>query len=135
VWLANSGGRGWSCDQCRARPALRRQRGNCGGPFKEGLPLAQRDELGLFVPGYRVAPNCGGGFADLEVRSCPIADQNRMASIIEVYHRHRQGLSSIASSYPRPTCAIIEALDVLHYNSEELALRQREQALQEAQHG
>lgn len=64
-----------------------------------------------------------------------MADQNRMASIIEAYHRHRQGLSSLAASYPRPTCAIIEALDVLHHNTEEMMLRQREQALQEAHHG
>jgi hypothetical protein len=55
--------------------------------------------------------------------------------LIDVYHRHRQGLSSIESSYPRPTCAIIEALDVLHHNTEELLMRQREQAIQEAQHG
>ena len=89
----------------------------------------------MFVPGYRVAPNCGGGFSDLKVRSCPVADVNRAASIIEAYHRHRQGLTTIASSYPRPTCAIIEALDVLHHNTEELIMRQREQALQEAQHG
>lgn len=87
------------------------------------------------MAGYRVAPNCGAGYSDLKVRSCPIADMNRMASIIEAYHRHRQGLSSIPSSYPRPTCAIIEALDVLHANTEELKLRQQQQALQEAQHG
>ena len=99
----------------------------------QGLPLAQRDEAGLYVPGYRVAPNCGSDFSELKVRSCPIADANRLAPLISVYHRHRQGLGSIATSYPRPTCAIIEALDVLHASTEEMIARQREQSLQESQ--
>jgi hypothetical protein len=95
--------------------------------------LAQSDELGLYVPGYRVAPNCGSDFSDLQVRSCPVADMNRLAPLISVYHRHRQGLGQISTSYPRPTCAIIEALDILHNSTEEMLARKREQALQEAQ--
>lgn len=87
------------------------------------------------MPGYRLAPNCGSDFADAKIRRCPIADANRLASIITVYHRHRQGLGKIETSYPRPTCAIIEALDVLHSATEEMIARQREQALQEAQNG
>lgn len=95
--------------------------------------MAQSDEFGLYVPGYRVAPNCGSDFSDLQVRSCPVANMNRLAPLISVYHRHRQGLGQISTSYPRPTCAIIEALDILHNSTEEMLARKREQALQEAQ--
>ena len=95
-----------------------------------GLPMAQRDEEGLFIPAYRVAPNCGESFSDLKVRYCPIADANRHDSIITSYHRHRQGLGSIDAVFPRPTCAIIEAIDVLHSNTEQMIARHQEQMME-----
>lgn len=110
-------------------------RGNCGGAFKQGLPQSQRDEQGIFIAGYRVAPNCGADFSEAKIRQCPISDANRLASVISVYHRHRQGLGQIESSYPRPTCAIIEALDTLHSATEEMIARKREQAMEAQQHG
>ncbi len=135
MWLSHSGGRAWSCQQCQARPALRRQRGNCGGPFQEGLPQSQRDERGLFVPGYRVAPDSGASFSDLQIRSCPVADANRLASVVNAYSRHRAGLASLSDAFPSPSCAIVEAFDVLHSATEDMIARQREQALKESQHG
>jgi hypothetical protein len=135
VWLSHSRGRAWDCTQCREKRGLRTLRGNCGGPFKQGLPMAQRDEQGLYVPGYRVAPDCGESFSDQKVRSCPVAGANKMASIISAYHRHNEGLFKLDQSYPRPSCAIIEAVDVLHSNRSEAQYRAQERAMKEAQHG
>jgi uncharacterized membrane protein YgaE (UPF0421/DUF939 family) len=87
------------------------------------------------VPGYRVAPDCGEGFSDLEIRSCPVAGANKMASLISAYHRHRAGLYSISESFPRPSCAVIEAIDILHNNTESAHYREQERAMKEAQHG
>ena len=135
VWLGHSRGRSWSCDQCRGNPSLRARRGDCGGPFQDGLPQAQRDVKGLWVPGYRVAPDCGEEFAELEIRSCPVAGANRMATLITAYNRHRSGLATISQTYPRPTCAVMEAMDTLHYHRESAQYRAQERAMQEANHG
>ena len=97
--------------------------------------MAQRDERGLFVPGYRVAPDCGEDFSDLEIRSCPVAGANKMAPIINAYNRHRAGLFNLSLSYPSPSCAVVEAFDILHYNRESAQYRAQERALKEAQHG
>ena len=135
VWLGFNRGRSWSCDQCKAKRGLRELRGNCGGPFREGLPLAQRDERGLYVPGYRVAPDSGEEFSDMLVRSCPVAGANRLASIISAYQRHRSGLYSIHTSHPSPSCALVEAVDVLHYHTEAAHNRAHKRAIEEARHG
>ena len=97
--------------------------------------MAQRDEHGLFMPGYRVAPDCGEEFSDLEIRSCPVAGANRMAPIINAYNRHRSGLFSLSLSYPKPSCAVVEAMDILHNNRESAHYRAQERALKESQHG
>ena len=133
--MNHSRGRAWSCEQCQAKKGLRKLRGNCGGPFQQGLPQAQRDELGLFLPGYRVAPDCGENYSELKIRSCPVASSNRLASIIQAYHRHRAGLAKITHTYPNPTCALLEAVDVLHSNTEEAHLRSQERAMKEAHNG
>ena len=110
---------------------MRRLRGNCGGPFLDGLPLSDTDERGRFIPGYRVAPNCGEFFSDLKVRSCPIADMNRLAPIITAYHRHRKGLLTLTQSFQSPSCAIVEAYDILENNTEEMIRRSQEQQMKE----
>lgn len=99
VWLSFSRGRSWSCDQCRTSQGLRKKRGNCGGAFNDELPMVQRDERGLYVPGYRVCPDSGSEYSDMQIRSCPVAGANRLASIISAYHRHRSGLYPISSSH------------------------------------
>lgn len=110
------------------KPQLRRLRGNCGGAFRAGLPQSQVDEVGRYVPGYRVAPDCGEAFSEAKIRSCPVADANRAASIINAYSRHRNGLATIRDTFPAPSCAVIEAVDVLHNTTEEMLLRVRERA-------
>lgn len=97
--------------------------------------MAQRDERGLFVPGYRVAPDCGEEFSDLEIRSCPVAGANRMAPIINAYNRHRSGLFNLSLSYPKPSCAVVEAMDILHNNRESAHYRAQERALKESSNG
>ena len=114
---------------------MRRLRGNCGGAFQAGLPLSDTDERGRFIPGYRVAPNCGEFFSDLKVRSCPIADMNRLAPIITAYHRHRKGLLSLTESFKSPSCAIVEAYDILENNTDEMIRRSQEQKLKEINNG
>jgi len=37
--------------------------------------------------------------------------------------------------FPTPSCALVEAFDVLHSATEEMIARQREQALKETSHG
>lgn len=82
--------------------------------------------------GYRVAPDSGEGYSDLKIRSCPVALANRAAPIAQAYHRHRAGLFPISQSYPKPTCAIIESLEILHYNHEEAQYRSHKNAMMEA---
>lgn len=134
MWLSHARGRAWRCDQCRTNPKLRAQRGSCGGPFQKGLPQSQEDERGVFVPGYRVAPDSGEAFSELEVRSCPVAASNQMASLITAYRRHKANLFPITGTYPNPTCAIVDALDVIHNHSELAQLRAQERAQKEAGH-
>ena len=97
--------------------------------------MAQRDERGLFMAGYRVAPDCGEEFSDLEIRSCPVAGANRMAPIINAYNRHRSGLFNLSLSYPKPSCAVVEAMDILHNNRESAHYRAQERALKESSNG
>ena len=110
-------------------------RGNCGGPFKQGLPLSDIDDQGRFIPGYRIAPNWGEFFSDLKVRSCPVANMNKLAPIITAYHRHRKGLLTLTQSFKRPSCAIVEAYDILENNTEEMIRRSQEQQMKEFNNG
>lgn len=58
-----------------------------------------------------------------------------MASIIRAYQRHRAGLYSIKDQYPKPSCALLEAIDVLHSNTEQASIRAHEKMIQESKHG
>ena len=131
MWTSFSQGRGWNCEQCKNNPTLRRQRGNCGGSFLPSLSQVRKDDLGLYMPGYRIAPNSGEAYSDLKIRSCPIADMNRVASIVTNYGRIKSGLIKIEDIYPRPTCAIIESLEIIEYNQTQMTARQHEQTLNE----
>lgn len=97
--------------------------------------MLQTDEEGYYLPGYRVAPDCGEDYSDLKIRSCPVASSNKLASIIQAYHRHRAGLAEITHTYPNPTCALLEAVDVLHSNTEEAHYRSQERMMKEAHNG
>ena len=135
VWLSFNRGRSWSCDQCRSSKGLREKRGNCGGAFMDGLPMAQRDEVGLYVPGYRVAPDSGAEYSDLKIRSCPVAGSNKLSGVITAYQRHKADLYPISLSYPSPSCAVVEAIDTLHYHSEAAKYRAQQRAIEEGKHG
>jgi len=110
-------------------------RGNCGGGFKKGLPLLEEDKTGFFIPGYRVAPNCGVFYSDLKIRSCPIASMNKLAPIVTAYHRHRKGLFKLSESFKNPSCAIVESYDILESNTNEMIQRSQEQQMKEATYG
>lgn len=101
-------------------------RGNCGGAFKKGLPQSQTDEKGRFVPGYRVAPDSGESFSELKIRSCPVADMNRLSPIVSAYNLHKRGLLDLKTIYKNPTIAIIDCLNVIQSNSEEAQARDLE---------
>ena len=58
-----------------------------------------------------------------------------MAPIIRAYQRHRAGLYSIKDQYPKPSCALIEAIDVLHSNTEHASIRAHEKMMKEVKHG
>lgn len=110
---------------------MRRLRGNCGSPFKKRLPQSIQDSEGVYVPGYRVAPNCGEAYSDLKIRSCPISDMNRLSSVLSNYNRIKNELISLKDAYPNPTIAIIESIEILNYNYSEMIARQNEQIQRE----
>ena len=89
----------------------------------------QKDDQGYYVPGYRFAPNCGEGFSDFKIRSCPIANANRMATVIQAYQRSKRDLCKISDYYPHPSCALIDACDILDTHTEALKIRQQEERL------
>lgn len=91
------------------------------------MPQSLRDGEGVYMPGYRVAPNSGEEYSDLKIRSCPIADMNRLALIISSYNRIKGGLISFNDAYPHPTIAIIESIEILDYNHEQARVRLLEQ--------
>lgn len=102
-------------------------RGNCGGSFKKGLPQSLTDEQGVYMDGYRIAPNCGDFYSDLKIRNCPISNMNRLSSIIDNYQKFKKGMISIKDVYKNPTIAIIECFDLLDYNQNEMIIRKNEQ--------
>lgn len=96
------------------------------------MPQSLKDELGIYVPGYRIAPNSGESYSDLKIRSCPISDMNRLASIISNYNRIKKGILQFSEVYPNPSIAIIESIETLDYNYDEMIHRQHEQALKDS---
>ena len=117
VWLGHAGGRSWSCDQCRDKKGLRALRGNCGGPFREGLPQSRRDDRGVYVPAYRIAP---------------VAGVNQLAPLIGAYNRHRSGLYPLSHAYPSPSCALIDVMETLESNRNSATLRAQKRMIDES---
>jgi hypothetical protein len=134
VWLGHAGSRAWSCEQCTAQPNTRRLRGNCGGPFLEGLAWSRFDDQGRYVMGYRVAPDCGD-WGEQKIRSCPVAGANRLAPLLVAYQRQRAGVCSLSDLFNAPTCAVIDLFAELHTQTELSHARMRERAAEEARHG
>ena len=82
--------------------------------------------------GYRVAPDSGEDFSDLKIRSCPVADVNRIAPIVQMYNRHKSGLIQIKDVYPSPSVALIDCLETIDYNNRDAQRRATERAMKEA---
>jgi hypothetical protein len=99
------------------------------------LPYLEQDDQGLFIPGYRVAPNCGSEYADFKIRSCAVALSNMVAPITQAYFRHINGLFDLKNSYPNPSCAIVEAMDLLHYHYQQLKNKITEEQIEESKNG
>jgi len=99
------------------------------------LPLVQKDQDGLYIPGYRIAPNCGQDYSDLKVRSCPVASMNKMASVITAFNRHQSGLIRLTEVFKSPSCAILESFDILDHNTKEMQSRLHDQQIKDLNHG
>lgn len=97
-----------------------------------GLAQSRKDSNGkIYINGYRVAPNSGADYSELELYSCPVASMNQIAPIVQSYNRIKAGLVSIKDIYPSPTCAIIEAFEIIQYNHNEMIARQHEQQMKD----
>ncbi len=114
---------------------MRQLRGNCEGEFQKGLPYLDQDELGYFIPGYRVAPDCSADYSDLKIRKCPVALSNMVAPITQAYFRQVNGLFDLKDVYPLPSCAIVEAIDLLHYHYQELKNKLAQDAIEDRKNG
>lgn len=99
------------------------------------MPHLDEDEQGFFIPAYRVAPNCSAEYSDLKIRSCPVASANLIAPIAQNYFRHINGLFDLKNAYPSPSCAIVEAIDLLHHHYTDLKNKLTQEQIEEAQIG
>ena len=96
------------------------------------LAQSLKDDEGVYVMGYRVAPDSGVDFSDLKIRSCPVADVNRIAPIVQTYNRHKAGLIQIRDVYASPSVALIDCLETIEYNIKEAQQRANDRAMKEA---
>lgn len=126
VWLSHAKGRAWSCESCS--PIQRRLRGNCGGPFKKGVKHGLEDEQGrIYVPAYRVAPDCDPEWGEYNFYSCPVAGANQSASVLNYYKLTKYNMMRIVDIIPNPTPALTDALSTLNHASELREIRIRKQ--------
>jgi hypothetical protein len=132
VWLPNNPGRSWSCEQCTAKKGLRELRGNCGGTLKRGLPCLEEDDKGLYIPGYRVVPGSNENYSDQKIRSCPVALANLVSPIVSSFHKHKKGIITLKDMYENPSCAVVDAFEMLEYEYEALKLFNQIQASKES---
>lgn len=91
------------------------------------MPQAAEDENGVYVYGYRIAPNSGESYSDLKIRHCPISNMNRLSSVVNNYQKFKKGIVQIKDIYKNPTIAIIECFDLLDYNQNLMIARKHEQ--------
>ena len=69
--------------------------------------------------GYRVAPDSGESFSDLKIRSCPVADVNRLSPIVNAFNLHKNGVLDLKQIYNKPTIALIDCLNMLQSTIDE----------------
>ena len=112
MWLNHAKSRAWGCETCT--PKERRLRGNCGGPFVKGVKHGIEDEKGaIYVPAYRIAPDCDPEWGDTHFYTCPVAGSHQCASVLNYYQLSKSGIIKITDLIQTPTPAFLEALTVL----------------------
>ena len=84
--------------------------------------------------GYRIAPDTGE-WGDQRVRSCPVAEANSAAPLIESYQQIKSGLLTVDQIYPSPSIAVIEALSLIDITERAVINRARERAIEGVNHG
>lgn len=85
--------------------------------------------------GYRVAPDSDELFSELKITTCPIADANRLASLMDAYTSHKKGLFDLSKVYPTPTIAVIEAFGIMELHHQLLENRLHKRRLEEINNG
>lgn len=60
---------------------------------------------------------------------------NRLASVIAAFNRHQSGLLRLTETFKNPSCAIVEAFDILNQNTLEMQRRSHEQKLKDFDNG
>jgi hypothetical protein len=87
------------------------------------------------MPGYRIAPGSGENYSELKVRSCPVALANLIAPVVSSYNKHKKGILTLKDMYDNPSCAIVDAFELLDYEYESLKIFNHSQALKESSNG
>ena len=90
------------------------------------------DEQGRYLMAYRIAPDCDGGWGEQKVRSCPVADANRLAPLLQAYQRQQAGLCSLSDLFEAPTCAVLDLFAELSAQNMLAQARMRKRAAEEA---
>lgn len=115
--------RPWACERCGKHPRPH--------PIDEADPDAERDELGLYVPGWRAAPTAMGELEDERMRACPEAElAGWVADLLQLW---RLGDGELAAVVPLlggpPAAVLLDAWDVLTVEVQRLraVLRKRKE--------
>ena len=64
-----------------------------------------------------------------------ISTTNMVAPITQAYFRQVNGLFDLKDVYPLPSCAIVEAIDLLHYHYQELKNKLAQDAIEDRKNG
>lgn len=100
------------------------------------MPYLEEDDDGsLFIMGYRIAPDSDESYSDLKIKRCPVAGANQCTPLLESYHRHKDGLFDLSSTYPNPSVALLQCFDILDYNYKLLENRIQKRKLEEMKNG
>jgi len=103
-------------------------RGNCGGAFVKGVKHGIEDQAGrVYVPAYRIAPDCDPEWGETHFYSCPVAGSHQCASVLNYYQLSKSGMIKITDLIKNPTPALMDALTVLKVANDFRELRVRKQ--------
>ena len=72
------------------------------------------DEKGrIYVPAYRIAPDCDPEWGDTRFYTCPVAGSHQCASVLNYYQITKNGMIKLTDLIKNPTPALLDALTVL----------------------